>query len=63
MGKMKRLKRIALRGEKTKRNFASFVALACGFIWIKSVHTAYYVPAQPMTYRSHHTIMSGESVP
>lgn len=40
IGKMKRFKRIALRCEKTKRNFASFVALACGFIWIKSVHTA-----------------------
>ena len=30
----------ALRCEKTKRKFASFVALACGFVWIKSVHTA-----------------------
>ena len=29
IGKMKRFKRIALRCEKTKRNFASFVALAC----------------------------------
>ena len=40
IGKMKRFKRIALRCEKTTRNFASFVALACEFIWIKSVHTA-----------------------
>ena len=30
----------ALRCEKTKRNFASFVALVAGFILAKSVHTA-----------------------
>ena len=35
-----KLKRIALRCEKTARNFGSFVALALGFILIKSVHTA-----------------------
>jgi len=40
IGKLKRFKRIALRCEKTKRNFASFVALAAAFILIKSVHTA-----------------------
>jgi transposase len=40
VGKLKRFKRIALRCEKTKRNFASFVALAAAFILIKSVHTA-----------------------
>jgi transposase len=40
VGKLKRFKRIALRCEKTKRNFASFVALVAGFILIKSVHTA-----------------------
>ena len=40
VGKIKRFKRIALRCEKTARNYASFVALACGFILIKSVHTA-----------------------
>jgi transposase len=40
VGKLKRFKRIALRCEKTKRNFASFVALAAGFILVKSVHTA-----------------------
>ena len=40
VGKLKRLKRIALRCEKTRRNFASFVALAAAFILIKSVHTA-----------------------
>lgn len=40
VGKLKRFKRIALRCEKTKRNFESFVALAAAFILIKSVHTA-----------------------
>ncbi len=40
VGKLKRFKRIALRCEKTDPNYASFVALACSFILIKSVHTA-----------------------
>ena len=40
VGKLKRFKRIALRCEKTARNYASFIALALGFILIKSVHTA-----------------------
>ena len=40
MGKIKRFKRIALRCEKTATNYASFLALVCGFILIKSVHTA-----------------------
>ena len=40
MGKIKRFKRIALRCEKMARNYASFLALVCGFILIKSVHTA-----------------------
>lgn len=40
VGKLKRFKRVALRCEKTKRNFFSFVALAAGFVLIKSVHTA-----------------------
>jgi transposase len=40
IAKLKRFKRIALRCEKTKRNFGSFVALAAAFILIKSVHTA-----------------------
>jgi len=40
VGKIKRFKRVALRCEKTKRNFASFVALTAGFILLKSVHTA-----------------------
>jgi transposase len=39
VGKLKRFKRIALRCEKTARNYGSFVALALGFILIKSVHT------------------------
>lgn len=39
-GKLKRFKRIALRCEKTKASFSAFVALALGFILIKSVHTA-----------------------
>jgi transposase len=40
IGKLKRFKRIAMRCEKTATNFASFVALACVFVLIKSVHTA-----------------------
>lgn len=40
IGKLKRFKRIALRCEKTARNFRSFVALAAALILIKSVHTA-----------------------
>ena len=39
VGKPKRFKRIALRCEKTTQNYRSFVALALGFILIKSVHT------------------------
>ena len=39
MGKLKRFKRVAMRCEKTARNYASFVALACGFTLVKSVHT------------------------
>lgn len=38
--KLKRFKRIAMRCEKTAQNYASFVAFACGLIWIKSVHRA-----------------------
>ncbi len=40
VGKLKRFKRVALRCEKTAKNYASVVALACAFILIKSVHTA-----------------------
>lgn len=40
IGKLKRFKRIALRCDKTARNFSSFVAFALGLILIKSVHTA-----------------------
>ena len=39
VGKLKRFKRVALRCEKTAQNDGSFVALALGFILIKSVHT------------------------
>ena len=39
VGKLKRFKRIALRCEKTARNFLSFVQLAAGFILLQSVHT------------------------
>jgi transposase len=40
IGKLKRFKRVAMRCEKTERNYASFVGFACGLIFIKSVHTA-----------------------
>ena len=39
IGKLKRFKRVALRCEKTARNFRSIVALAATFILIKFVHT------------------------
>ena len=42
VGKLKRCKRIALRCEKTAKNFASFVAISAGFILIKSVHGLTY---------------------
>jgi transposase len=40
VGKLKRFKRVVLRCEKTAQNYGSIVALALGFILIKSVHTA-----------------------
>ena len=40
VGRLKRFKRIALRCEKTVRNFGSFVALVAGFNLIQFVHTA-----------------------
>jgi transposase len=40
VGKLKRFKRVALRCEKTARNFLSFVQLSAGFILLQSVHTA-----------------------
>ena len=40
IGKLKRFRRVAMRCEKTARNYASFVALACVFILVKSVHMA-----------------------
>lgn len=36
---IRRFNRILLRCEKTRRNFASFVALAAGFNFLKFVHT------------------------
>jgi transposase InsO family protein len=39
IGKLKRFKRVALRSEKTARNFRSIIAIAAAFILIKSVHT------------------------
>ena len=38
--KLKRFRRVAMQCEKTARNYDSFVALACVFILVKSVHTA-----------------------
>lgn len=38
--RMKRFKRVALRCEKTARNFRSIVALAAAFVLGKFVHTA-----------------------
>jgi transposase len=38
VGKLKRFKRVALRCEKTAQNYGSIIALALGFILIKSVH-------------------------
>ena len=40
MGKLKRFKRVALRCEKTAKNYGALVAFACAIILIKSVHTA-----------------------
>ena len=40
MGKLKRFKRIALRCEKTARNFRSMIAFVLGVLILKSVHTA-----------------------
>jgi|TARA_B100000678_G_scaffold245105_1_gene217396 transposase len=40
VGKLKRFKRVALRCEKTKRNFSAIVSIAAAFNLIKSVHTA-----------------------
>ena len=40
MGKLKRFKRVAMRCEKTARNFRSIIEIAAAFILIKFVHTA-----------------------
>lgn len=39
MGRFRRFDRVALWGGKTKRNIASMVALASGFVLGESVHT------------------------
>lgn len=44
MGRIKRFKRVALRCEKTARNFRSIVSFAAGLCLIKFVHTAYMTP-------------------
>ena len=54
VGKLKRFKRIALRCEKTAQNYGSFVALALGFILIKSVHTAKGAPEDWRRHRFAH---------
>ena len=43
VGKLKRFKRVALRCEKTAKSYGSVVALALGFILIKSVHTTWSI--------------------
>lgn len=40
IGVLKRFKRVALRCEKTARNFRSVVSFAAGLCLIKFVHTA-----------------------
>ena len=39
VGKIKRSKRIAMRWEKTARNFRSIIAFVLGLLTLKSVHT------------------------
>jgi hypothetical protein len=38
IGKLKRSKPVAMRGQETKQNYAAFIALACVFILVNSVH-------------------------
>ena len=40
VGRLKRFKRVALRCEKTARNFRSIISFAAGLCLIKFVHTA-----------------------
>ena len=40
VGKLKRFKRVACAARKRRPNYASFVALAIGFIFVQSVHSA-----------------------
>jgi transposase len=44
IGVVKRFKRVALRCEKTARNYRSIVSFAAGLCLIKFVHTAYAPP-------------------
>jgi hypothetical protein len=55
VGKLKRFKRIALRCEKTARNFSSIVAFALGLIIVKTVHRAYQdvLRARRAEFRGH----------
>ena len=48
MGKTKRFKRIALRCEKTATNYASFLALVCGFILIHGLAIVSRLPLTPL---------------
>jgi transposase len=61
VGKLKRFKRVALRCEKTALNYGSFVALAFGFILVKSVHMAYRVA--PTAGNQPNTPVTGRWVP
>jgi transposase len=46
IGRLKRFKRVALRCEKTARNFRSIVAFAAGLCLMKFVHTAWLHPEE-----------------
>jgi transposase len=47
VGRLKRFKRVALRCEKTERNFRSIVSFAAGSCLTKFVHTAYASAGSP----------------
>jgi hypothetical protein len=40
IGTLKRLKRVAMRGERTDISYSAIVSVACGLMLAKSVHTA-----------------------
>ena len=46
LGRLKRFKRVALRCEKTERNFRSIVSFAAALCLIKFVHTAQHHPGE-----------------